>query len=95
MPGGGAACSANMTRYTAIYIRRSDGKIDIPSKNKKEKNQPTSDQMDRTPDSKGVSDYYKELESDELKHLDWRRKLAGMLMREIGTGKDSQSKIVQ
>ncbi|KAF2838748.1 hypothetical protein M501DRAFT_955621, partial [Patellaria atrata CBS 101060] len=80
-----------MTRFYPLYVRRSDGKLEIPagSKGKKDKNQPTDDQLDRTPDAKGVSDYYREIGPDELKHLDWRRKLAGMLVRELGGAEHS------
>jgi hypothetical protein len=74
-----------MTLFTIIYIRRSDGKQDIVGKDKLfEKNEPTAKQLDQTPDAKGVSDYYRFTSQNEQKHLDWRRKLAGMLMRELG-----------
>ena len=49
----------------------------------KEVNQPTSKQLDQKPDKFGVSDYYREVAIDEAKHLDWRRKLGGMLAREM------------
>jgi hypothetical protein len=51
---------------------------------KKEKNEPTSDQLDPKPDKEGVSDFYRLLSPNDTKHLDWRRKLGGMLIREIG-----------
>jgi hypothetical protein len=74
-----------MTQFTVLYLSRSDGKLDIVGKNKLwEKNEPTAKQLDQTPDAKGVSDYYRFTTLDEQKHLDWRRKLAGMLARELG-----------
>lgn len=74
-----------MTLFNVIWIARSDGKLDIRGKNGLwEKNEPTSKQLDQTPDAQGVSDYYRFTTSNETKHLDWRRKLAGMLARELG-----------
>lgn len=75
-----------MAPYLPIYLARSDGKLEtISSKTrKKETNAPTEAQLDEKPDSKGVVDYYKELDVGDAKEVDWRRKLGGMLMREIG-----------
>ena len=73
-----------MTRFYPLYVRRSDGKVEIFVKGKlKELNQPTDDQLDQKPDAQGVSDFYREVALDEPKHLDWRRKLGGMLAREL------------
>lgn len=73
-----------MARFYPLYVRRSDGKLEIIGKGKrKEKNTPTDEQMDQKPDKNGVSDYYREVAPDEMKHLDWRRKLGGMLAREL------------
>lgn len=75
-----------MARFYPLYVRRSDGVLETVGKNKKrEKNEPLPEQLDAKPDSKGVSDYYRPLSRDDAKHLDWRRKLGGMLIREIGT----------
>ncbi|PNS18379.1 hypothetical protein CAC42_6196 [Sphaceloma murrayae] len=74
-----------MGRFYPLYVRRSDGKLHVVSRHKlKEKNEPTPDQLDRKPDSNGISDYYREVDIDEQKHLDWRRKLGGMLARDLG-----------
>lgn len=74
-----------MGRFFPLYVRRSDGKENIVNRHKiKEKNEPTPDQLDRKPDANGISDYYREVDIDEQKHLDWRRKLGGMLARELG-----------
>lgn len=75
-----------MAPYTPVYISRSDGKLEIISTktNKRESNEPTAAQLDDTPDAKGISDFYKKLEVGDAKEVDWRRKLGGMLMRELG-----------
>ena len=87
-----------MTRFYPLYVRRSDGKLEAllfqsqgrPGKlevvakgKRKELNEPTEEQLDQKPDKNGVSDYYREVSMDESKHLDWRRKLGGMLAREL------------
>jgi len=51
---------------------------------KTERNEPLPEQLDRTPDAKGDVNYCREIQSDELKHLDWRRKLACMLVEKLG-----------
>lgn len=75
-----------MAPYFPIYISRSDGKLETtsPKTRKREINAPTEAQLDERPDPKGVIDYYKELDVGDAKEVDWRRKLGGMLMREIG-----------
>lgn len=74
-----------MAPFYPVYIARSDGKLEITSKSgKKELNQPTAQQLDSTPDARGVSDFYKKLEDGDPKEVDWRRKLGGMLIRELG-----------
>ena len=73
-----------MARFYPLYVRRSDGKLEVVVKGKRrEINQPTEEQLDQRPDKNGVSDYYREVAPDEAKHLDWRRKLGGMLAREL------------
>ena len=73
-----------MARFYPLYVRRSDGKLEVVTKSKrKEVNQPTDEQLDQKPDKHGVSDYYREVSADESKHVDWRRKLGGMLAREL------------
>lgn len=74
-----------MAPYFPLYISRSDGKSEILTKaRKKESNLPTNDQLDSTPDAKGNVDYFKELEAGDAKEVDWRRKLGGMLIQEVG-----------
>ncbi|KAF2166069.1 hypothetical protein M409DRAFT_66954 [Zasmidium cellare ATCC 36951] len=73
-----------MARFYPLYVRRSDGKIEIIVKGKrKELNQPTDDQLDQRADKEGISDFYREVALEEPKHMDWRRKLGGMLAREL------------
>lgn len=69
--------------YQVLYVRRSDGKLDITHRGRREKNEPTPEQLDQTPDANGIADYYRELGPNESKVLDWRRKLASMLMKNI------------
>lgn len=74
-----------MAPYSLLYLARSDGKHEIITKaKKKEENAPTESQLDDSTDSNGTKDYYKALEIGDAKEVDWRRKLGGMLMREIG-----------
>lgn len=74
-----------MAPYHLVYLARSDGKLEIITKaKKKEANAPTEAQLDDSTDSNGTKDYYKALDVGDAKEVDWRRKLGGMLMREIG-----------
>jgi hypothetical protein len=79
-----------MARFYPIYVRRSDGRVEVTSKKGKEKNEPSPEQLDRTPNAKGVCDYYREIPEHEPKHIDWRKKLAGMLVRELAESKVDQ-----
>lgn len=84
-----------MSPYNLLYLARSDGKLDIITKTKKkEANAPTESQLDDSTDSNGTKDYYKALEIGDAKEVDWRRKLGGMLMREIGE-KEHLGKFIQ
>lgn len=77
-----------MGRFYPIYLRRSDGKLETVSHGKRELNQPTSAQLNTKPNADGISDFYRLVTIDEPKHLDWRRKIGGMLARDLGL-KDS------
>ncbi|KAK1821233.1 hypothetical protein LTR12_004290 [Friedmanniomyces endolithicus] len=73
-----------MARFKPIYIRRSDGKLELMVKGKRrETNAPTPDQLNTTADKYGVSDFYREVGVDEMKSLDWRRKLGVLIAREM------------
>lgn len=74
---------SDMVMFHVLYVRRSDGKLTTSSKKQKEKNEPTAEQLDQTPNAQGVSDYYRPITEDEPKYLDWRKKLGGMLAREL------------
>lgn len=81
-----------MGQFFPLYMRRSDGKAEIINHHKrKEANQPTPEQLSKKPDNNGISDFYREVPMDESKHLDWRRKLGGMLARELGFTDPGQS----
>lgn len=74
-----------MARFYPLFIRRSDGKIEVKDRHKQlERNEPTEEQLDRRPDAAGMCDFYREVGVEEQKHLDWRRKLAGMLAKDLG-----------
>lgn len=74
-----------MAPYLPLYVTRSDGKLEVLTKSrKKELNAPSDDQLNNKPDAKGNVDYFKEVEVGDAKEVDWRRKLGGMLIREIG-----------
>ncbi|KAI4205752.1 MAG: hypothetical protein LQ350_000249 [Teloschistes chrysophthalmus] len=74
-----------MAPYLPLYVIRSDGKLEVLTKlRKKELNAPSDDQLNKKPDAKGNVDYFKEVEVGDTKEVDWRRKLGGMLIREIG-----------
>lgn len=74
-----------MAPFKPLYVRRSDGKLEtvVGKGKRKESNQPTDEQLDQNPDKDGVSDFYREVLLTEPKHLDWRRKLGGMLARQL------------
>ena len=75
----------DMAPYFPLYVSRSDGKLETVDKGKKrEPNCPTDDQLEGKQDAKGNADYYKELELGDAREVDWRRKLGGMLIREVG-----------
>ena len=77
-----------MSPYFPVTVCRSDGLLEVTTKmGVREYNRPTPDQLDETPDADGVVDCYRELDINETKFIDWRRKLGGMLMKLLG-GRD-------
>ena len=82
-----------------VYLQLSDGKLEVSVKKsergntgrKREANGPTQAQLQKVKDSKGLYTFYQKLKVSHPKHIEWRRKLGGMLMREFGK-KESQSK---
>lgn len=73
-----------LTQFWPIFTCKSDGQEVVNLKGKILRNGPTEAQLDRTPNEQGISDYYRLLEKDDPKHMDWRKKLGGMLLREVG-----------
>lgn len=69
--------------YRTTNVCRSDGQTVITTKAGKELNEPLPRQQDPTP-VKGMVDVYKRVASDDIKSFDWRKKLGGMLMLELG-----------
>ncbi|KAK7538244.1 transcription-silencing protein Clr2-domain-containing protein [Phyllosticta citribraziliensis] len=80
-----------MAPFYPLYIRRSDGRA-VTGEKKKESNEPTPEQLNQKPDAKGICDYYRLIEDDEPKNVDWRRKLGGMLLRELAQSGEHQHK---
>jgi hypothetical protein len=83
-----------LTPFWPIFAGKSDGQDVVNQKGVVLRNGPTQEQLDRTPNEQGQSDYYRLIEKDEPKHIDWRKKLGGMLLREIG-GKQYEDKWTQ
>ncbi|TGO20482.1 hypothetical protein BPAE_0291g00010 [Botrytis paeoniae] len=74
-----------MAPFHPITICRSDGQLEVITKTGiKELNQPTSAQLNDKEDAEGIVDFYKKLDYDEPKAIDWRRKIGGMLMHYLG-----------
>lgn len=73
-----------MTQFWPIIPHKSDGREEIAGKGLPLKNGPSAQQLDQTPNAQGQADYYRLIAKDEPKHTDWRKKLGGMLLRELG-----------
>jgi len=74
-----------MGRFRVLYVLRSDGKLETKTTHgHKERNEPTTEQLDSKPNAAGASDYYRRVAIDEQKHMDWRRKLGSMLSQDLG-----------
>ncbi|KAH8651624.1 transcription-silencing protein Clr2-domain-containing protein [Tricladium varicosporioides] len=81
-----------MAPYYPIVVCRSDGLSEITSRNgSKEPNEPSKDQQNDKPNAQGQIDCYKKLDPESPKAVDWRRKLAAMLIHHLG-GKDQAHK---
>ena len=75
-----------MAPYYALVVRRSDGKLQAKAHGSSELNEPTKEQLNQAPNSQGICDFYRLCKADDSKVLDWRRKLGGMLMKEMPAG---------
>ena len=69
---------------TIIYLARSDGKLEVVKAGVKEDNNPTKEQLSTELDANGLPNFYEQLSITHNKNREWRRKLGGMLMRELG-----------
>ena len=80
-----------MAPHFPLYISRSDGRLETISlkTKKKESNAPTEAQLNANREVNGNRDFYKAIEVGDAKEVDWRRKLGGMLMKEIGNKEHS------
>ncbi|KAJ8109991.1 hypothetical protein OPT61_g7049 [Boeremia exigua] len=85
------AMSQPLTSFYPIFASKSDGLDVVNQKGSVVRNGPTQEQLDRSPNAQGQCDYYRLIEKDDPKHIDWRKKLGGMLLREIG-GKPHEDK---
>lgn len=74
-----------MAPYIPLYLRRSDGRMTAQAHGVSEQNAPEESQLNTSPRADGFCDYYRLCKGDDLKCLDWRRKLAGMLVEQLGS----------
>jgi hypothetical protein len=80
-----------MTQFWPIFATKSDGQHIVNQKGRPMRNGPTEEQLNQTANDQGQRDFYRLIEKDDPKHMDWRKKLGGMLLREIG-GKQHEGK---
>lgn len=81
-----AQSGLEMPQFYPLYLRRSDGVLNL----RDGRNEPTLEQLDQKPNAQGISDFYRHSPPGDAKEMDWRRKLGGMLIREVG-GKESNN----
>lgn len=68
-----------------IWLSRSDGTLETIGKNRiREPNEPTREQLDKSPNAQGLADYYHLIELGEDKEVEWRRKLGTLLQQYLG-----------
>jgi hypothetical protein len=73
-----------INQFYPIFTTKSDGQHVVNVKNRPLRNGPSEEQLDEKPNAHGQRDYYREIPKDDAKHIDWRKKLGGMLLRELG-----------
>jgi hypothetical protein len=73
-----------LTSFWPIFAVKSDGHEVVNQKGRVVRNGPTTEQLNKKPNDQGQCDFYREIQKDDPKHIDWRKKLGGMLLREIG-----------
>lgn len=82
--------SQPLTLFWPIFAHRSDGRTVVNNKGTPIRNGPTESQLDRKANADGQADYYRLIPKEDAKHVDWRKKLGGMLVREIGKKEDQE-----
>ncbi|KAF1830999.1 hypothetical protein BDW02DRAFT_557787 [Decorospora gaudefroyi] len=80
-----------MTQFWPVFATKSDGQHIVNIRNKPLRNGPTEEQLNMAPNDQGQRDFYREIKKEDPKHMDWRKKLGGMLLRELG-GKPYEDK---
>jgi hypothetical protein len=83
--------SQAMNQFQFVFTTKSDGLDIVNIKNRPVRNGPSEEQLNDKPNAQGQKDYYREILKDDAKHIDWRKKLGGMLLREMG-GKPYEGK---
>ncbi|KFY04202.1 hypothetical protein O988_00936 [Pseudogymnoascus sp. VKM F-3808] len=71
-----------MARFTTVSVARSDGRSEYLHNGSLVPNEPP--RKDETPGPDGSIDFYLKLQENDPTTLDWKRKLGGMLMKDIG-----------
>lgn len=73
-----------MAPYVPLVVCRSDGVQEYVHNGISTPNQPKPKDLEATPNAQGLVSIYKKVGPDDMKALQWRRKLAGMLMELLG-----------
>lgn len=89
------AMSQPLTSFYPVFASKSDGHDVVNQKGSVVRNGPSQQQLDRSPNAQGQCDYYRLIEKDDPKHIDWRKKLGGMLLREVGGKQHEGEKLVK
>jgi hypothetical protein len=76
--------SQAMNQFQFVFTVKSDGLGIVNLKGRPLRNGPSEDQLNDKPNAQGQKDYYREIPDNDPKHIDWRKKLGGMLLREVG-----------
>lgn len=71
-----------MARFTTVSVARSDGRSEFLQNGVLVPNEPP--RKDEAPGPDGSIDFYLKLQENDPTALDWKRKLGGMLVRDIG-----------
>src|SRR2546421_10444811 len=78
-----------MPDFHAIHQYRSDGVLAISGgPGGTQKNRPTDDQLKKTKDASGITRCYTKINHGNQKDVEWRKKLGGMLAKEIAVDEE-------